>query len=171
MSGGLAPYMGHLLVPGMGSPMYTAELDNAGLLQSIHDARWLFFAVVDGASRDAGNSPTTVLRPGLVMAKVTASGKYRPFAAGGSDGTEQPIGILYNIGLNTQLNASNADRLLATILVGGYVNPEAICIAASATYGLDKSTAAHVTVRKAFKYAFQFTDDPMSYTAEALSAR
>lgn len=170
MSGSLAPYQGHLLLPGMGAAQFTAEMDS-GFIANMLSARFLYYAVVDGASRDAGNSPTTVLRPGLVMAQVTATKKWKPFVAGAADGTEVPLGILYALGINTQLQGGDADRLLATILVGGYIFPEGICIAASATPGLDKSTAAHVTVRKAFKYSFQFTDDVQAYAAEAIGDR
>lgn len=171
-SGPMAPYQGHLLLPGMGSSIFSAEADNMGLIAgSPLSCRWVTYAVISGASRDAGNSPTTTLRPNLVMAKLSATNKWVPFVTGGSDGSEEPLGILYNIGLATQMGGADADRFMASILVGGYVNPEAICISASSTYGLDKATAAHLVVRKAFKYAFQFSDDFMSYTPEALADR
>lgn len=169
----LAPYTGMGIIPGMGSPVYSVEHDIQGMIYgSPHHCVFVTHALISGASRDTGNTDdTTVLRPGLIMARLTATQKYVPFATGGSDGSEQPIGILTILGLNTQMDGANTDRFLATIMVGGNVNPEALCIASTAAYGLDKSTAAHVIVRKAFKYNFRFSDDFPNYTAEALSAR
>jgi hypothetical protein len=45
--------------------------------------------VIDTAARDAGNTGnTTYLREGLVLAPVTATGKYKEFDTNNSDGTE-----------------------------------------------------------------------------------
>lgn len=169
----LSQYDGAMLVPGMGLEAFTTEHDLSGLIYgSPHVCTFLTHAVIDGASVDTGNTGNTnVLRVGLVMAQVTVSQKWRPFDAGAADGTEIPRGILTLLGLGTQMDGADTDRFLATIMVGGRVNPEAMCIAATAAYGLDKSTAAHVTVRKAFKYNFLFSDDFCNYTAEALGSR
>jgi len=169
----LAPYTGTGLVPGMGSPVYSVEHDIQGMIYgSPHHCLFVTHAVIDGASRDTGNTDdTTVLRPGLIMAKITATQKWVPFVTGGSDGSEQPAGILTILGLNTQMDGADTDRFLATIMVGGNINPEALCYKSTAAYGIDKATAAHVVIRKAFKYAFRFSDDFMNYTAEALASR
>lgn len=169
----VAPYNAYGLVPGMGGTAYTAEHDNMGMTYgSPHHLLYVTHALIDGASRDVGNTAdSTVLRPGLIMAVVTATQKWKPYVAGAGDGTEIPRGILTILGLNMQNIGANADRFLATILVGGNINPEALCIAATAGYGIDKTTASHIVVRKAFKYSFRFSDDFMNYTAEALSAR
>lgn len=169
----LADYNGYGLVPGWGTAYYSVELDNIGFIYgSPHLCLFLTHALIDGASRDAGNTGnTTVLRPGLIMAQDSTTKKWRPFDASENDGTEQPQGVLTILGLNTQMNGADTDRFLATIMVGGNLNPQGLCIASTAAYGLDKVTAAHVTVRKAFKYSFRFSDDFMAYTAEALSAR
>lgn len=50
--------------------------------------------VLDAAARDSGNSPTTTLRKGLVLGKVTTSGKYKEYDSGASDGTETARVIL-----------------------------------------------------------------------------
>ena len=44
--------------------------------------------VLDAAARDDDNSPTTTLRKGLVLGKVTATGKYKEYDPSASDGTE-----------------------------------------------------------------------------------
>jgi len=169
----LAPFGGFLMPPGWGTAAYTTEADNMGLFAgSMHHARFLYNALIDGSSRDTGNTGnTTVLRPHLVMAQVTATKKWKPFDNGADDGTEIPRGILTFLGINTQLNGADQDRFLATILIGGLVQPESICIASTAGWGLDQVTAAHVNVRKAFKYAIQFLDDPMAFVAEPYADR
>ena len=50
--------------------------------------------VIDSAATHAGRNPTTTLRKGLAMGKVTATGKYTGFDPDGSDGTEIARGIL-----------------------------------------------------------------------------
>lgn len=156
----LGPYQGTGLGPGMGAPAYSAEHDLQGMIYgSPHHCLFLTHALIDGASRDAGNTDnTTVLRPGLIMAQVTATQKWKPFDNTEDDGTEIPRGILTLLGLNTQLDGSDTDRFLATIMVGGNVNPEALCIAATTAYGLP-TTGAGLAVRKAFMLSFRMSDD------------
>lgn len=49
---------------------------------------------VDAGARDSGNTPDTTLRKGLVLGKVTASGKYKEYDDGAADGTEVAACIL-----------------------------------------------------------------------------
>ena len=157
----LAPYSGMMLPPGMGSPVYSTDHDIMGMIYgSPHLCLFATHCVIDGASRDAGNTAdTTVLRSGLIMAQNSSTQKWTQFTSGGSNDTGVPKGILCILGLNTQMDGANQDRFLATIMVKGNVNPEALCIASTAAYGLDKATAAHVAVRKALALNFMFSDD------------
>jgi hypothetical protein len=50
--------------------------------------------VLDAAARDAGNTPDTTLRKGLVLGKVSASGKYKEYDPSAGDGTETARVIL-----------------------------------------------------------------------------
>lgn len=156
----LAPYQGMMLPPGMLSEVYTAETDLSDIIYGpLWNCLYLNYAVVDGASRDNGNTGnTTVLRPGLIMSRVTATGKWRPFVSGASDGTQFARGILLSFGLNTQLASGDADRYLATILVRGVVNPEALCLNTTAAYGLAR-TGVGLTVRRHLMYTIQMSDD------------
>ncbi|KKL10910.1 hypothetical protein LCGC14_2551080, partial [marine sediment metagenome] len=49
---------------------------------------------IASTARDSGNTPTTTLRPSLVMGKITASGKYAEYDDSASDGTEDADLIL-----------------------------------------------------------------------------
>ena len=169
----LALYQGYGLVPGMGSETYSAEHDFKELFYSkLTCYDYVTYAVIDGSSVDTGNTNnTTVLRPGLVMSQVTTGGKWKPFVSGAVDGTQWARGILLEFGLNTQYDAANTDRFLATILIkGGILNPEGICIASTAGYGLARSGVG-LTIRKHFKYNFAFSDDFMGDLIDPLSGR
>ena len=43
---------------------------------------------IDSSARDAENTPTTTLRKGLCLGKITESGKYKEYDAGASDGSQ-----------------------------------------------------------------------------------
>lgn len=169
----LAPYQGSLLTPGMGTASYSQEHDLSGLIYgSLQNMTLAPYAVIDGSSTDTGNTGfTTVLRIGLVMAINSSTNKWVPFVSGGSNATGSPVGVLLELGLNTQYDGANTDRFLATILVMGCVYPTGLCIASTAGYGIDKSTTAHVNVRKGFKYNIRFADDFPSYTTDAMGSR
>ena len=49
---------------------------------------------IDKDAVDAGSTPTTTLRKGLVLGKITASGKYAQYDDNASDGTETAACIL-----------------------------------------------------------------------------
>lgn len=169
----LAPYQGSQLIPGMGSPSYSVESDLSGLIYGPpHLCLYVTYAVVSGAARDAGNTGnTTVLRPNLIMAQITATGKWIQYTPGASDGSEIPRGILTEFGLNTQMDGADTDRFLATIMVKGNINPEVLCLASTATPGIDKATPSHIDVREAFALNFMFSDDFMNLTAWPLGSR
>lgn len=86
---------------------------------------------VDGAARDSGNSPTNKLRKGLLLGKVTATGKYKQYDDTASDGTEVAAGILLDE-VNVHDEDGNDQDRIATILVHGVVDDSKI-------YGKDAS--------------------------------
>ena len=165
--------MGLDLVPGWGTSQYTVDFDLAGLFFGPMGLSSLIpYALISGAARDAGNTGnTTVLRPGLVMAQLTASpGKWVQFTSGASDGSQYARGVLSNLGLNTQAQGADADRYLASIVAFGNLNPEAVCLGTSATYGLARSGVG-LTVRKHLKYNIRFSDDIVGDLIDPLSGR
>jgi hypothetical protein len=77
-------------------------------------------ALIDGAARDSGNSPTYELRPGLLLGQVLSTGKYIQYSPTATNGSEVASGILIE-GLRTQdFSGNDADRFYA-VLVGGPV--------------------------------------------------
>lgn len=74
--------------------------------------------VIAAATVDSGNTPTTLLRPGLVLGKITASGKYTQFSATATDGSQVAVGIL-PIGLRmTDIDGVTGDRNFSILLSG-----------------------------------------------------
>lgn len=69
---------------------------------------WLKWEEDNYYSRDTAiiASGSGVLSTGTVLAKVTASGKYVPAAATGSDGSQTAVAVLFN----RRVDASSADQ-------------------------------------------------------------
>lgn len=109
--------------------------------------------LIDGAARDGGNTGlTTQLRPGLLMGKVTSTGKYKQYDPTATDGTEQPFGILASQGLKViDLNGANRD-VMGMLCIGGKVKNGALFSGLS-PYTLDQYARAQLHPR------FIFDDD------------
>lgn len=84
---------------------------------------------IDSSARDSGNTPTTKLRPGLALGKITASGKHKEYDPSASDGSEVCVGFLKD-----QVNVLDADGVATdeqgVLVFHGYVDE-------SACHGLD----------------------------------
>lgn len=75
---------------------------------------------IDGAARDAGNTPTYELRPGLLLGQVISTGKYKQYSPTAVDGTEVAAAVLIE-GLRVQsFEGADVDRFYA-VLTGGPV--------------------------------------------------
>lgn len=59
-----------------------------------HGGAQFIGGVVLSSSVDAGNTPTTTLRKGLAMGRITSSGKFTQYTVGATDGSEIPVGFL-----------------------------------------------------------------------------
>ena len=69
---------------------------------------------------DASSTPTTTLRAGLVLGRITASGKWREYLNGSADGSETAKGVLLQ---DVQMlgNDAVARDAQGVILIGGLV--------------------------------------------------
>jgi hypothetical protein len=133
---------------------YGAEPGIRATFESVeNEFRWgrgeisvAFGARISGAARDAGSSPTTILRPGLALGKITASGLWKEYDATATDGSEVFQGILGGPAVRaTDISGSNQNKLLAVIVAGP--------IKAAKVYGLD------YLARSQSKGRFLFDDD------------
>ena len=84
-------YVDPFLQPGMGDPTLSTENEFTwGPIDPSH----LIAIVLVSSAVDAGNAPTTTLRPGLVLGQIAASGKYKAYDPTITDGSEVPVGVL-----------------------------------------------------------------------------
>lgn len=158
MSGG----MGGFGVAGIGAERTVAESEILwGADQSRNAALWKS-AVISGTSRDAGNSPTTVLRPGLLLGKITASGEYEEWNADVATGTQDLQGIL-DCELRAQdYDATNADRMFRVLVGRAPIKARKLLIEGAAFVGHANEFLAR---RQLVAAGFVFDDDPFGYLA------
>ena len=85
------------------------------------------FCMIVSTAVDAGATPTTLLRPGLIMAKVDATGLWSTYDPDASDGTQYARGVLlreidmFNYGLQAVEN-----KFDAAIAIGGRIKGSAL---------------------------------------------
>jgi hypothetical protein len=77
-------------------------------------------ALIDGATRDASSTPTTLLQPGLVLAQLDADSKFTDYDPNAEDGSEVAVAILGTQMRAQDFDAADADRVFR-VLVGGPV--------------------------------------------------
>jgi hypothetical protein len=92
---------------------------------------------IASTASDSGSTPATTLRKGLVLGKVTATGKFKQYNNGASDGTEVAAGILDDE-VNLLNEAGTASDSQATMLIHGYA-------AESKLHGIDSNGKADLT--------------------------
>jgi len=107
-------------VPGFTTARTSGE--SAVLWQSFFQGDVVFdgMPVVDSTAVDSANIPTSLLRPGLVMAKLDASGNWVDYDPTATDGSQEARGILVQeINLLDYSTGSAATRLNGSIVVAG----------------------------------------------------
>lgn len=94
--------------------------------------------LLSGASRDNGNTPTTLLRAGLLLGQITSSGKLIQASPTATDGSQNIVGIL-PWDMSAQLLATNEDRWMG-VLTSGYVHAKSLLIGGNASRGIAGDT-------------------------------
>jgi len=82
-----------------------------------HTAEFLISEANGTRSRDQVTvtvPASTTLKPGLVLAKLSASGKYVPYDNDGSDGSEAAAGVLYHELVNAAGAPADAEATVIT---------------------------------------------------------
>lgn len=122
-------------------------------------------AVTIGSSAtDAGSTPTTTLRPGLVLAKKTSDGQYYPHSPSSTDGTQNAVCVLA-AGVNMLDSTGTAVAQNAVVFDGGLMDP-------SGWITTSQSGAFLNLARRQLERSgkFNFTDDPSSAARGIISA-
>lgn len=156
MSGG----MGGWAVPGIGADRTVTESEILwGADQARNGALWQSM-VISGAARDAANTPTTVLRPGLILGKVTSTGLLKEWDPDGTDGTQNIWGILDTELRAQDFDATNADRAFRVLVGRAPVRANKLLIQGTA---LDGATDEYLARRMLALAGFVLDDDPFNY--------
>ena len=113
---------------------------------------------VSSAAADAGNTPTTALRGGLLMARRTDTGEFVAYSATGANGvgSDRPSAILAQ-GLNTLDGSGTAVDKMALMIVSGLIKTDAVV-------GLDVQARAGLRSNGFFLF-----DDELQESAAAKS--
>lgn len=148
--------MGGWATPGIGADRSVAESELFwGADQARNSALWLS-AVISGATRDAGNTPTTVLRPGLLLGKVTATGELEEWDADAADGTEFMFGVLDTELRAQDFDATNQDRVFRVLVGRAPVKARKLLVQGTA---LTSATDQYLARQQLAKLGFVLDDD------------
>lgn len=123
---------GAMSLPGIQALVETYE--NLFYWSRYEDQVWTGVVLV-GSSRDAGNSPTDILRPGILLGQIVATGKLKEWNPTGTDGSEYIFGVL-GPSQKMQRLAVDADRWLAPVMVAGKVKADNLFIPGNAALGI-----------------------------------
>lgn len=132
----------HFGVPGQAAAIYTAENEFLWGGDVTRICVLMKGCVIDGSARDAANSPTTVLRAGLLLGKVTASGKLVQWDDAAVDGSQTVYGILpVELVMVDPISGADTDRM-CPVIVSAPVKVNNLLIKGAAFVGHGDETAA-----------------------------
>lgn len=115
--------------------------------------------VISSAARDSGSSPTTDLRHGLVLGKITSSGLYTNYSATATDGSQVAQGVLLEPRSVLSFDGT-ATNVVAPVLFAGYLK-------ASELTGIDYLARRQLATRFIFDdYPTLPTTGPFSVVAK-----
>jgi len=95
-----------------------------------------FPGAISGAARDAGNTVTTVLRPGLILGRVLATGLLKEWDITATDGSDRIFGVLGAPIRVTDSSGTNLDRYVGFVQVAGTVYSDRLIIPGESTEGI-----------------------------------
>jgi hypothetical protein len=102
-------------------------------------------ARIKSTAVDAGNSPATTLRPGLLLGQLAATTDFQQYSAVAVDGTQEPVGFLLG-GVAMLDEFGVAQTQGGTLVMGGIIDPANV-------FGLDDEARLKLCSR------FLFSDE------------
>lgn len=120
-------------------------------------------SIIDGSARDAGNTGyTDVLRPGLLLGKITSSGKLKEWSPTATDGTQNVYGIL-GYSQKMQRMGANADRWIGWVYAWGFLKADRIIVPGTTAFGISGNAQEHI-IRNQMSSRFTFSDKLEGYS-------
>lgn len=105
-----------------------------------YNSAFLVPGFLSGAARDAGNTPTTILRAGLLLGQIAATQLLKEWDPTASDGSEKLFGVLA-WPTDTQFAGANESKWLSWVLTGGLLKTTAIVVPGNSSAGLTGNSA------------------------------
>lgn len=97
-------------VPGYTDERFSNERDVMAMLFAPETVQRVSI-LLDTSAIDAGNSPTSVLRPGLILGRITATGKYADYDPTATNGTQvAELVLLEEVNMLDPATAAAAER-------------------------------------------------------------
>lgn len=125
-------YTGMFQIPSMGTVLEGVE--NQPWFGKWEQQMWLS-DTISGATRDAANTVATLLRPGLLLGKVTSSGLIKEWNPAAADGTQNIFGVLGGI-VHSQQSGTDQQRYVGFIQVAGSLYSDRLIIPGNAAEGI-----------------------------------
>ncbi len=119
---GTAGLIDPFALPGMGSPSESTENE---FLWGNRETAHFESGVIVSTAADAGSTPTTTLRAGLLMGQVTATKKWKQYNPAATDGSEVAQGILRN-SVNMLDSAGSAADKSGLFVIKGFARTGSI---------------------------------------------
>lgn len=122
------------------------------------------------STTDAGNTVTTVLRPGLLLGRVYSSGLLKAWNPTGTDGSQYIFGILDNPGMSMADSLGTAkQRHRGGIMVRGAVKPQRLLIPGQASFGIAGNAYEYLIRAQLNQRGFLVYNDPVSDSLLSMS--
>jgi hypothetical protein len=154
-------YSGQFGMPGVSAALttYDAELFWGGDESRVPIIR--ASAVMSSTAVDAGNTPTTLLRKGMLLGKITSTGELKEWNPDGSDGSENLHSVLQVEQYMVDGTGTAVDRFGPVVLVAP-LKASALLIQGSALVG---STDEYLARMRLYEQGCVLDDDPQGWQA------
>lgn len=127
--------LGMWATPGVGVDYQTYETELLwGADQARNGVLWSS-AVVSGTTLDAGDTPTTILRPGLILGMITSSGFLKDFNSASTDGSQAVAGVLDLTLMSQDFLGNNQNRVIRVLRSRAPLRSAALLIQGAALIG------------------------------------
>ncbi len=152
----------HNLMPGQQLPPVQEVTTKGSVLWGPIHHQQFFPGIIDGTARDAGNTGyTNVLRPGLLLGRVSGTKKYKQYDPTATDGTQNVAAVLMHA-VKVQMDSTDRDRFMGYVLIRGGVRSKGIQLASSSSDGI-VGNASEWVIRRQMDTRFIFDDRPEGY--------
>lgn len=149
-------------VGGVGADRTTFESELLWGAPHVRDGSIKKSVIISGAGRDAGNTITTNLRPGLILGKITATGLYVQLDADAADGTQFFGAVLDTEMRAIDIDGANANREFGMLVARAPIKARRLFIEGVAFIG---HVDEFLLRRQMVAAHFLFDDDPQGYLA------